>query len=154
MRKIACGLVLMVAAATLPNTATAAGGAPTPERFIRSLYADLARPEISPRGPLWWSYLSQRTHTLLRQLQAADARRGDGSIDYDWLCQCNDGVGLRIRSLIVTSSSPSTARATVQFGSERVILELVQDHGWKIADIIDRRNQRFTSWLMQETRGR
>lgn len=123
----------------------------SPEQLIRKLYADQTR---SPGGrdPLWWSHLSRRTKLADNRLKTLQFKTGDYVIDYDWLCQCQDSVGLRIIRLLIANTSPRTATATVTFRITRntntVKIYLVNEGNWKIDDI-EYDGARFTATVRE-----
>ena len=132
-----------------PHTAAQARGAATPAGLVRMVYADLARG--GGESPLWWRYLSKHTRSLEGRLQALDQRAGNATIDYDWLCQCQDSEGLRYAVLSTGTISKDRVSAAVRIDNDpnprflRVLL--VNEGGWKIDDIIDPTGNRYTTAL-------
>jgi hypothetical protein len=117
--------------------------------FVRKLYADQARQHPEPT---WWHYLAARPHTLLKHVQRVQAKTGDSVIDEDWLCQCQDTGGLKVTSVALAPSSAMAVTATVHLTAPAsapyaVTLKLVNEGGWKIAEIVNSQGQTFTAFL-------
>lgn len=121
------------------------------DRIIHQLYADLGHVGEHHRYPAWWRFLSARTQAQHDRLRALDAKSGDASINYDWLCQCQDTEALRVTSVKVSSTTPTHASAIVHFanGSDRQVLRLllVREGTWKIEDMVNNHGRRFTDDL-------
>jgi len=126
-------------------------------QLIHRLYADDGQVGQHHPYPLWWRFLSARTKAQFVRLRALDAKSGDASIDYDWLCQCQDAEALHVTSVKLSNTSPDHASAIAQFqnGPDRQTLRLllVRENGWKIDDMVNERGRRFTDDLRAGLRG-
>ena len=143
---------ILVGLASL-SAAAQAGTAAGAEKLVRAVYADSSRPTSSRADPLWWRSLSKRTRALHGRVTAWQVKTGDLYLDYDFLCQCQDNEGLRIKSLKVNQVSPTTATVAVTFSAPgwnetpRLTLLLVDEAGWKIDDMIDKSGKHFIKLL-------
>lgn len=148
-------LLSIVAGLLLAGTAPAPQ---SPERFVRMLYANEGNDQAFESGWRWWRYLSLRTAALKRRYDAIPGEGVGAYLDNDWLCQCQDPGGYRIASLSTVRGGNGTTIATVWFGfrgarTTHVQLILVNEHGWKIDDIIDPHGMRYSAALQYNIRG-
>ena len=138
---ILIALVAAPAQAATPQTA---------EQFVRSLYVDLARGDLGE--PLWRRSLSNS----LRQLEhrygsvVSTETAASGAHAADPVCACQDPIGMRIVSLKVTSDKDgtiATVRVRYSWGETGMVkLMLVNEHGWKLADIFDKNEYATGGW--------
>ncbi|HEY5072410.1 MAG TPA: DUF3828 domain-containing protein [Caulobacteraceae bacterium] len=149
------GVVTVIAIGVMLGLSAPAAAAPTasdPGALVRKLYADEV--VFHPHGyPLWWGALTGRAHALMGRVLKVQKASGDELIDSDFLCQCQDSGGLRITSLSVAKSSPTRATVSVRFnygggsGGNSVRLDLVNEGGWKVANITNRQGETLTGTL-------
>ncbi len=139
-------VLLVLAAAVMPAGL---------EATVRAFYADIARADNA--DPLWTRALVPSVRALEKRVTAASTGDVPDYLDADWLCQCQDPAGLKIASLASAPGPSGTTIVTVRFGVEgratdRVWLVMVRDHGWKIADVIDKSGMRYTYALRYNLR--
>lgn len=111
----------------------------TPHEFVRNLY----EPYKTRYGPTYLGeqapqVFSPRLLNLIRADQ--DARLGEGKLDEDPICNCQDSDGFQLSNIQVSRLSPhqATARVTFAIGDERkfVILDLLRSNSsWRVAVI-------------------
>ena len=135
----------MLAAAAMPTGL---------EATVRGFYADIARADNA--DPLWTRALIPSVRALEKRVETTVEGVPD-YLDGDWLCQCQDPAGLKIASLASARGAHGTTIVTVYFGLEgratdRVRLVMVRDHGWKIADVIDKTGMHYTQALRYNLR--
>lgn len=106
------------------------------ERFVRWLYAGVASGEIELNSPedadsVWTVENARIFHGL-----------GDGDralLTVNPLCACGDARGVRVRSVEITPTGSTTARALVEIaggGRDEIELMLVRETaGWRLADV-------------------
>jgi len=149
-RRLVSALVALVSLGS-SNVACAQDVA-SADHLIRQLYVDLGHlyPH-HPLPPLWWSALSARTKARYDRLRALDKKSGDLTIDWVWLCQCQDVDAFHLNSLTVSNTSANHASAIVRFrlGPDRQTLRLllVREGTWKIDDMVNDRGRHFTDDL-------
>jgi hypothetical protein len=133
------------------SSAICAQDAASANRLVYRLYTDTKHVGERSPYPLWWRFLSARTKAQHVQLRALDAQSGDASIDYDWLCQCQDAADLRVTSVKLSNMSSDHVSAIAQFANGRdrqtLRLLLVREGTWKIDDMINQQGRRFTDDL-------
>ncbi len=142
---IAAVLGLLAASPGAAQTPAVLGADGPPETFVRSLYARYApNEEMDGESP---EYQDENVYTpAVLALMARDRRLHDGElgfIDADWICQCQDPEGVRLRDVRVTPTGPRRARAAVRFdfttprSERRLRLDLERTaRGWRVADVV------------------
>ncbi len=143
--------LLLMAAAAMPARL------PTDlKATVRAFYADIARADNA--NPLWQHALIPSVRALEKRVEAVTSGEVPDYLDGDWLCQCQDPVGLKIASLACAPAPGGTTLVTVRFGfggAQRETVKLVMVRSgtaWKIADVIDKTGMRYTAALRHNLR--
>lgn len=150
---VAIALAAPATAQSLPESETT-----TPQRLLSWLYLDLAE-LAGPRtgaSAVWPDYLSRDTRRLYEKLETLDDAAGYRTFDYDWLCQCRDRQRIKVPPRISILDRPTRLMVTTQVtismhaGSvTRLKLTLIDEGGWKIADIESEDGKRLRTEIVR-----
>jgi hypothetical protein len=118
-----------------------------PSALLRRLYMP-----AQPRHlPLWWGYLTGRAQSTFLQVQRVQQQTGNELIEEDFLCQCQDNIGLHVISLSLSHQTPTSISARVRFGfadqgPQTVQIDLMKTRlGWRISQMTNAQGQTFTA---------
>lgn len=159
---IRAALLGLLAAAALSMPATAHAQVPdrearSPQELLNWLYLDLAELAGPKAGDpaVWPDYLTRDTRRLYDKLKDLDAAAGYDTFDYDWLCQCRNRRHIKVPPRFTILDRPTRLHANVQVtvslyagAVTRLKVSLVDEDGWKIADIENEAGQRLRNEIV------
>lgn len=124
-----------------------------PEEFVRAVYAAHAAGAMGERPKPGQEPIYGR---MLNAMVGEDVRRAGGEVptlNWDPICDCQDGEGFRLESVIVREVSPTEAEADVVFvnsgETHRQTLKLVKEGPmWRISDFLVPGRPPLTETLM------
>ncbi len=149
-------LIMLLAAETVPAPPSHAQDVASPKAFLVYIYYHY-REGKDFDGPQAGRYF----HSSLVALEKADVKaNGPGyapAIDFDPICDCQDMDGIWNLKIAVQSQSPRRAIADVSFAvfdpkdrpteePNKLQITLARENGgWRIWDILDKSDPKFTS---------